>query len=79
MPYVWVTNGGVADYVVLLAKTGERASAFLLEKGTPGFTVGRRENELGFISLHVNELFFNNCKIPRGTSLVKRVEVLVLQ
>lgn len=68
---VWITNGGVADYVVLLAKTGERASVFLVEKGTPGFTVGRRENEMGFKSLHVNELVFNNCKIPKENLIGK--------
>lgn len=68
---VWITNGGVADYVVLLAKTGERASTILVEKGTPGFTIGRRENEMGFKSLHVNELVFNNCKVPKENLIGK--------
>jgi len=68
---VMITNGGVSDYLVLLAKTGDRASTFLVEKGTPGFTVGRREEEMGFKSLHVSELVFNDCKIPRENLIGK--------
>ena len=68
---VMITNGGVTDYTVLLAKTGDRASMFLVEKGTPGFTVGRREEEMGFKSLHVSELVFNDCKVARGNLIGK--------
>ncbi|MFH1079755.1 MAG: acyl-CoA dehydrogenase family protein [Pseudomonadota bacterium] len=66
---VYITGGGIADYCVLLAKTGDRASIFIVERGTPGFTVGRRQEQIGLKALDVSELAFNDCKIPK-TSLV---------
>jgi butyryl-CoA dehydrogenase len=61
---VYITNGGVADLAVVVAKTGERAVILLVEKGTPGFTVAGRENQMGFKSVHINELTFSDCKVP---------------
>ena len=61
---VYITNGGVADLVAVVAKTGERAVILLVEKGTPGFTVAGRENQMGFKSVHINELTFSDCKVP---------------
>ena len=61
---VYITNGGVADLVAVVAKTGERAVILLVEKGTPGFTVAGRENQMGFKSVHISELTFSDCKVP---------------
>ena len=62
---VFITNGGVADYCVLLAKTGKRTNTLLVEKGTPGFIVSRRQDQMGLKSLNLSELAFNNCKVPK--------------
>lgn len=61
---VYITNGGVADLAAVVAKTGERAVILLVEKGTPGFTVTGRENQMGFKSVHISELTFSDCKVP---------------
>lgn len=62
---IFITNGGVADLCLLLAKTGEKSSTILVEKGTPGFTVGRRQDQMGFKSVHISELVFNDCNVPK--------------
>ena len=68
---VYITGGGIADYCVLLAKTGDRASIFLIEQGTPGFTVGRRQEQIGLKAVDVSELAFNDCKIPKENIIGK--------
>ena len=65
----WITNGGEADTYVVFAMTdkskGTRgASAFIVEKGTPGFDFGKKENKLGIRASATCELIFNDCKIP---------------
>jgi len=70
----WITNGGEADIYVIFAVTdktkGSRgASAFIVEKGTPGFDFGKKENKLGIRASVTRELIFNNCKIPRENLL----------
>jgi alkylation response protein AidB-like acyl-CoA dehydrogenase len=62
---VFITLGGVADLCFLVAKHGERFSTFLVEKGTPGFEVTRRENISGLRSIPVSELVFTNCRLPK--------------
>jgi len=64
----FITNGSIADYCVFVAKTGEspkRLSVFVVEKGTPGFEAGMREQHAGMRSMVVSELVFKNCKIPK--------------
>jgi len=66
----WITNGGIADIYVVIAVTdpskGARgATAFLVEKGDPGFSVGKKEKKLGLRASVTTELFFNDCKIPK--------------
>lgn len=61
---VYITAGGIADFCLLLAKTGDRASFLLVEKGTPGFTVSRRQDQMGLRSVVVSELAFSDCKVP---------------
>ena len=65
----WNTNGGVASVFTIYALTepakGMRGiSAFLVDKDTPGFTVGKREDTMGIRTVPVNELDFVNCRVP---------------
>lgn len=71
---VWITNGGVADIYVVFAKTdpdaGHRGiSAFIVEKGTEGFSFGKKEKKLGIRSSPTTELIFENCRIPKENLL----------
>ncbi|ASN04036.1 acyl-CoA dehydrogenase [Virgibacillus necropolis] len=71
---VWITNGGVADLYLVFAKTDVAAnhkgiSAFVVEKGTDGFTFGKKEKKLGIRSSPTTELIFENCRIPKENML----------
>jgi alkylation response protein AidB-like acyl-CoA dehydrogenase len=66
----WITNGSVADIYTIIAITdrskGARgASAFIVEKGTPGFTFGKKENKMGIRASVTTELIFDNCRVPK--------------
>ncbi len=70
----WITNGGVADVYVVIALTdpgkGARgASAFIVERGTPGFRVGKDEDKMGIRASSTTSLFFDNVKVPRENLL----------
>ncbi len=72
----WITNGGEAEIYTVIAITdkakGARgASAFIVEKGTPGFTFGKKENKMGIRASSTTELIFNNCKIPKENLIAK--------
>ncbi len=65
----FISLGNVADYVTIFAKTDPSArhrglSVFLVEKGTPGFTVARLEDKLGWRSTPTAELVLKNCRVP---------------
>jgi alkylation response protein AidB-like acyl-CoA dehydrogenase len=66
----FITNGGVADIVTVYAITNpdapshKAASVFILEKGTPGFQVGKKESKMGIRSSETRELIFDNVEIP---------------
>ncbi|MHB8573089.1 MAG: acyl-CoA dehydrogenase [Candidatus Dormibacteria bacterium] len=71
---IFITQGDVADVVTVFARTdpdaGSRGiSAFLLEKGTPGFTCGKREQKLGIKGSPTVELHFQDCRIPAANVL----------
>lgn len=66
---IFITGGESARIVSFLAKTGDSTGFFIVEKGTPGFTVPRREKSLGLRSVPVSELAFTNCKIPKENLL----------
>ncbi|MCT1576660.1 acyl-CoA dehydrogenase [Oceanobacillus kimchii] len=71
---VWITNGGVADIYIVFAKTDTDAnhkgiSAFIVEKGTEGFSFGKKEKKLGIRSSPTTELIFENCRIPAANLL----------
>jgi alkylation response protein AidB-like acyl-CoA dehydrogenase len=72
----WITNGGEAEIYTIIAITdkskGPRgASAFVVEKGTPGFTFGKKENKLGIRASSTRELIFDNCRIPQKNIIAK--------
>lgn len=65
----WITHGISGDVCVLLARTGEpraknNATAFIIERGTPGFSAGKKENKLGMRASETAELIFTDCRIP---------------
>lgn len=65
----WITNGGEADIYTIIAITdrskGPRgASAFIVEKGLPGFSFGKKEKKMGIRASSTRELIFENCRIP---------------
>jgi butyryl-CoA dehydrogenase len=63
---VYITLAGVADLACVLAKTDDKFNTILVEKGTPGFEIVRRENIAGFRTTPVNELAFANCRVPKS-------------
>ncbi|HBC97528.1 MAG TPA: acyl-CoA dehydrogenase [Clostridium sp.] len=67
---IFITNGGVADTFIVFAMTDRSKgthgiSAFILEKGTPGFSIGKRENKMGIRASSTTELIFEDCIIPK--------------
>jgi len=65
----FITNGGEAEIYTVIALTAKEkgprgASAFLVEKGTPGFSFGRKEKKLGIRASATRELFFEDCLVP---------------
>jgi len=72
----WITNGGEADINTVIAITNKAkgargASAFIVEKGTPGFEAGKKENKLGIRASATRELVFQDCRIPKENLLGK--------
>lgn len=72
----WITNGGEADVYSVIACTdrslGPRGySAFIVEKGTPGFSFGKKENKMGIRASCTVELVFEDCRIPKENLLSK--------
>jgi len=68
---IFITNGGIADFVILAAKTEKEAghagiSLFLVDKDTPGFTVSRDLDKLGWRSCNTAELAFEDVRVPKG-------------
>jgi len=72
----WITNGGEAEiYTSVLMtdrKRGARgATAFIIEKGTPGFSFGKKENKMGIRASATRELIFEDCRVPKENVLGK--------
>ena len=72
----WITNGGEADIYSVIACTdktlGPRGfSAFMVEKGTPGFSFGKKENKMGIRASATVELVFEDCRIPKENLLAR--------
>ncbi|HEX2607529.1 MAG TPA: acyl-CoA dehydrogenase [Flavisolibacter sp.] len=65
----WITHGKSGEVAVVICRTGEprsknNATAFIVERGTPGFSGGKKENKLGMRASETAEMIFENCVIP---------------
>jgi len=70
----WITHGLTGDVAVVICRTGEprsknNATAFVVERGTPGFSGGKKENKLGMRASETAEMIFDNCIIPDANRL----------
>src|SRR5687768_1977126 len=70
----WINHGNSADVAVVLARTGEartsgNSTAFIIERGTPGFSAGKKENKLGMRASETSEMIFENCRISDAQRL----------
>ncbi|MCW3124270.1 MAG: acyl-CoA dehydrogenase [Flavipsychrobacter sp.] len=84
----WITHGISGDVAVVLARTGnprtkDNTTAFIIERGTPGFMAGKKENKLGMRASETAELIFDNCRIsdaqrmgPVGDGFKQAMKVL---
>jgi short/branched chain acyl-CoA dehydrogenase len=71
---LWITNGNEADLFIVFANVNPEAgyrgiTAFLVERGVPGFSVGKKEDKLGIRASSTCELLFEECRIPRANVL----------
>src|SRR5205823_14749648 len=78
----FTTNAHYADVCVAMAVTDRGAgqhgiSAFIIEKGTPGFRTGKKENKLGLRASATGEVTFSDCRLPQSQLLGKRGEGFV--
>ncbi|SDM06620.1 acyl-CoA dehydrogenase family protein [Pedobacter antarcticus] len=65
----WITHGKSGDVAVVMVRTGEKGdskgiSAIVVERGTPGFAAGKKENKLGMRASETTEMIFDNCRVP---------------
>ena len=84
----FITHGQSGDVAVVIARTGEVGdshgmTAFIVERGTPGFLGGRKENKLGMRASETTEMVFTDCRVPRenvigevGEGFVQSLKVL---
>lgn len=69
---VFITNGEKADLFITFVKTGEDPkdiSAFMIEKGTPGFRIGKTEKKMGLHGSGTTEISFEDCRVPKSQLL----------
>jgi alkylation response protein AidB-like acyl-CoA dehydrogenase len=72
----WITHGITGNVAVVIARTGELLdshgmTAFIVERGTPGFNAGKKENKLGMRASETAEMIFDNCKVHESQILGK--------
>ncbi len=72
----WITHGKSGDVAVVIVRTGETGdshgmTAFVVERGTPGFKAGKKEDKLGMRSSETAEMIFEDCRIPARNMLGK--------
>ncbi len=84
----WITHGKTGNVVVVLARTGQLLdshgiSSFIVERGTPGFSAGKKENKLGMRASETTELIFDHCRVHKsqlmgmeGDGFVQAMKVL---
>ena len=64
----WITHGNSSNVAVVICRTGkprtrDNSTAFVVERGTPGFSAGKKENKLGMRASETTEMIFDNCRI----------------
>ncbi len=71
---IWITNGGVADLLIVFAKIGDdkNLSAFIVETNTPGITIGADEEKMGIKGSSTVQIYFDNALIPASNLLGER-------
>jgi alkylation response protein AidB-like acyl-CoA dehydrogenase len=72
----WITHGKSSDVAVVIVRTGELLdshgmTAFVVERGTPGFKAGKKENKLGMRASETTEMIFENCRLHKSQMLGK--------
>jgi len=84
----FITLGGISDVAVVIIRTGKKGdshgmTSFIIEKGTKGFSVGRKEDKLGMRASETTELIFDNCRVANenvigkvGEGFVQSMKVL---
>jgi alkylation response protein AidB-like acyl-CoA dehydrogenase len=75
----FITHGKSGNVAVVMVRTGQKGdshgiSALVIEKGTPGFTHGKKENKMGMRASETTELIFDNCRVPKKNLLGKEGE-----
>src|SRR6195952_1772511 len=70
----WITHGKSSNVAVVMVRTGEKGdskgiSALVIERGTPGFSAGKKENKLGMRASETTEMIFDNCHVPKENLL----------
>ncbi|HMK03158.1 MAG TPA: acyl-CoA dehydrogenase family protein [Ferruginibacter sp.] len=70
----WITHGNSGDVAVVVCRTGEprarnNSTAFIVDRNTPGFSAGKKENKLGMRASETSEMIFENCIIPDSNRL----------
>ena len=70
----WITHGKSSNVMVVIARTGaprtsNNCTAFVVERGTPGFSAGKKENKLGMRASETTEVIFDNCRIADAQRL----------
>ena len=70
----WITHGKSGDVAVVICRTGEpraknNSTAFIVDRNTPGFSAGKKENKLGMRASETAEMVFDNCSIPDSNRL----------
>lgn len=70
----WITHGKTGEIAVVICRTGEprtsgNSTAFVVERGTPGFSAGKKENKLGMRASETAEMIFDQCIIPDSNRL----------
>ena len=70
----WITHGASSDVMVVIARTGELLdshgmTAFVVERGTPGFNAGKKEDKLGMRASETTEVIFEDCRVPEANVL----------
>ncbi|MBW1670265.1 MAG: acyl-CoA dehydrogenase family protein [Deltaproteobacteria bacterium] len=79
----WITSGGEAEIYTIVAMTNKNkgargATAYIVEKGDPGFSFGKKERKMGLNASSTRELVFNECRIPKDRMLGKKGQGFIM-